>query len=144
MKISFFGHRKLNDLKEIKEKVTVILDEIIKNNTLVEFFCGSYGNFDSVCYSIAKNFKNKNQNIKITFVTPYIDDSYLRNINSNMYDEIVYPPIENSPKRLAIIKRNEWIINESDLIIFYVKNNFGGAYTALQYSKRKNKRIINI
>ena len=59
MKISFFGHRKLNDLKEIKEKVTVILDEIIKNNTLVEFFCGSYGNFDSACYSIAKNFKNK-------------------------------------------------------------------------------------
>jgi hypothetical protein len=52
---------------------------------------------------------------------------------------------QKSTKRYAIIKRNEYMIDESDFIIFYVTHRFGGgAYRALEYAKRKNKQYINI
>ncbi len=144
MKVAFFGHRKLYNLDKIKRKTIQTLLEIVKNNSFVEFFCGGYGDFDNICFSIAKDLKQNNNNIKLSFVTPYIYNSYLSKINFSLYDEIIYPPIENSPKRLAILKRNEWIVNQSDLIIIHVETNFGGAYQALKYSERKNKQIIII
>lgn len=144
MKISFFGHRKIYNQDEIKRKVTTILSDILKNTNFLEFYCGGYGDFDSICYSIVKEFKKKNDNIKILFVSPYMEESFLRKINTDLYDEVIYPPIENFMKRFAIIKRNEWIINQSDLIIFFVEFDSGGAYRALNFAKRKNKHIIHI
>jgi len=59
-------------------------------------------------------------------------------------DMSIYPPIENVPLRFAILKRNEWMMKNADLIIAYVKRNYGGAYKSLQVAKRKKKKIINI
>jgi hypothetical protein len=48
------------------------------------------------------------------------------------------------PSKFAIIKRNEWIVEQSDLIVVYCLRSFGGAYNALKYAKRKNKKIIEL
>ena len=40
-------------------------------------------------------------------------------IDSKLYDSTLYPPLENVPYKFAISKRNEWMINESDLIIAF-------------------------
>ena len=63
---------------------------------------------------------------------------------SRLYDASIYPPIENTPPRFAISKRNEWMMTNADLIIVYVNHNYGGAYQSLQVAKRKKKEIINI
>jgi len=67
-------------------------------------------------------------------------------LNSNSrieeYDESIYPPLESVPKRFAILRRNEWAIMESDIIVSYVIRSWGGAAKALEYAKRKGKRII--
>ena len=36
------------------------------------------------------------------------------------------------------------MIENSDLIIAYVNNNYGGAYKSLRYAMRKNRKIINL
>ena len=59
-------------------------------------------------------------------------------------DASIYPPIEEIPERLAIIKRNEWMISRSDLVIAWVDHSFGGAYKTLSFAKAKKKRIINL
>ena len=59
-----------------------------------------------------------------------------------MYDVTIYPPLENVPKRLAIIKRNEWMVDHADVIVAYVLHEWGGASTMLQYAVRKGKEII--
>ncbi len=56
----------------------------------------------------------------------------------------IYPPIENTPPRFAILKRNEWMMTNADVIIAYVTHNYGGAYKSLEVAKRKKKKIINI
>ena len=45
-----------------------------------------------------------------------------------LYDESIYPPIENVPPKFAIAKRNEWMMTNADFIIVYVKYNRGGAF----------------
>ena len=85
---------------------------------------------------------------EIVFVTPYITLSQQRKIDellkNKIYDFSVYPPIEKTPYRFAINKRNEWMIDNSDLIISYVKYNHGGAYNAIRHARKKKKRIINL
>lgn len=63
---------------------------------------------------------------------------------SKLYDSIIYPPIENTPPKFAIIKRNEWMVNKSDLIIAYVNRSYGGAYKSFAYAEKKKKTIINL
>ena len=65
-------------------------------------------------------------------------------LDSKLYDEIAYPPLENIPPRLAIIKRNEWMIDKADIIIAYVEYSYGGAYKAFEYAGKKQKRIFNL
>ena len=60
------------------------------------------------------------------------------------YDEIVYPNIEHVPYKFAISKRNNFMVDSSDLIIAFVDHAWGGAYATLMYAKRKKKTIINL
>ena len=54
------------------------------------------------------------------------------------------PPLESVPPRFAIRKRNEWMVNQADLIVSYVRRSFGGAAGALDFALRKKKRIIHL
>ena len=65
-------------------------------------------------------------------------------MSEGIYDSIVYPPLEKVPFRFAISKRNEWMVDNADIIIGYVKNQYGGAYKILEYAKRQRKNIINL
>lgn len=63
---------------------------------------------------------------------------------NGMVDASIYPPIENTPPKFAILKRNEWMMRNADMVIAYVKHDYGGAYKSLQIAKREKKKIINI
>ncbi|MBQ7364673.1 MAG: hypothetical protein IJW46_03665, partial [Clostridia bacterium] len=82
------------------------------------------------------------------YVTPYISLSEQAKIKEllkyGLYDESLYPPIENVPLRFAISKRNEWMMTNADLVVVYVNQQYGGAYTSLQVARRKKKKIVNI
>lgn len=71
-------------------------------------------------------------------VLPYLDREY----DAGLYDETLYPPLESTPKRFAISKRNEYMINAADCVIAFVVHDFGGAYNSLRYAQRQHKRII--
>jgi len=58
------------------------------------------------------------------------------------YDETIYPPLESIPRKFAILRRNEWMVQESDIVVAYVNHGWGGAAKTLQYARRKKKRII--
>ena len=120
------------------------MEEIVKGNN-VEFFLGGYGRFDEHALEVVIKYKEKHNNTKIIFVTPYIyKNYYLTTGMKRKVDEIIYPEIEKVPKRIAIIRRNEWMIEKADVVIAYVKYSFGGARMSYDYAFRKNKKIINL
>lgn len=111
-------------------------------------YLGGRGDFDELCATACRELKKERGDIELIYVTPYISLSEQSKIRYNeeqgLYDSSIYPPIESTPPRFAISKRNEWMILNSDLVIAYVIRSYGGAYKSLQVAKKRNKRIINI
>ena len=148
MIITFIGHSSVHITDELSNKVRNAILLNISQTSPITFFCGGYGNFDLHCASICRKIRNYIPNCRIVFVTPYITPTQqqkMKNlIDEKMYDSIIYPPIENTPPRFAIIKRNKWMIDSADLIIAYVSQTYGGAYKSLKYAQKHNKMIINL
>ncbi|MBR2870339.1 MAG: hypothetical protein IKB98_03045 [Clostridia bacterium] len=145
MIISFFGHADFSEKNKYEKPLFDLLCQLCKNANSVEFLLGGYGNFDSFAYNVCLEFKKAKKNVTLTFVTPYIG-KYLENrpFLRDQYDQIVYPPLENVPKKFAIIKRNEWMINGSDCVICFIHKTYGGAFSSFNYAKKKNKKVFNI
>lgn len=145
MVVSFIGHRKIENHDLLKDIVFEILKSLNTNGKLT-FFCGGYGDFDELCASAVKDLKAVRNNVRSVLVTPYIGISYASKLkaiaDSDLYDEILYPALENVPYKFAISARNKYMVDSSDLIISYVINTWGGAYSSLKYAERKLKKII--
>lgn len=148
MVVAFFGHSSLYITDELCNDIYGTIKKIIHHGEKLSFYCGGYGDFDNLCARICRSIKKGNPLCEVVFITPYITETQQRKIkelmDKKLYDSVIYPPLETVPPRFAISKRNEWIIQQADLIIAYVKYTYGGAYKALQYAQRKKKLIINL
>ena len=139
--VTFCGHGNLSgsEISFLEEKLLSEIKNLITNGADT-FLLGGYGDFDILCAQIIKNLKQNYPHITSVLVIPYIDKKY----NNQLYDCSEYPPIENVPKRFAISKRNEYMVDHSQIVVAYITHNWGGAYKTLNYAKRKDKIIINI
>ena len=145
MIITFCGHSNCLFSDEEKEKFKQLLIKKIRKNPTCKFYLGGYGAFDSLCLRTQRELKTYFPNIELLFITPYLDKNYSKlELAKYYYDDIIFPPIENVPRKFAILKRNEWMVDSADLIIAYVKYSWGGAAKTLKYAKRKKKQIINL
>ena len=145
MIITFCGHSQVIFTDKEKSVLrNILVDEINKNPTC-KFYLGGYGDFDGLCLRTLKDLKADFPEIELIFITPYLDKNYSKlEFAKYNYDDVIFPPIESVPRKFAILKRNEWMVEQADLVIAYVKYSWGGAAKALEYAKRKKKRIINI
>ena len=148
MIITFVGHGSMQFSHDLSRKIKKTILENTGIGEAVTFYCGGYGDFDIHCASVCRSSKSHIPNCEVVFVTPYFTSSQqakLKNfVDMGLYDSIVYPPIEKTPPRFAISKRNEWMISKADLVIAYVSRTYGGAYQTLQFARRKKKRVINL
>ena len=146
MIITFFGHTDFPAEEKSRTAVISVLEERVGNEN-VEFYLGGYGNFDSFALSCCKEYKKNHENASLVFVTPYITEEYQKNHLSEIsknFDSVIYPEIEQVPLRFAISYRNRYMVDSADLIICYVKREYGGAYQAIKYARKKGKQIINL
>ena len=148
MVITFIGHRSLYDAVGMLEKIKNVLDEIIKKDEKTVFLLGGYGEFDAECAKACRQIAKENASCELVLVTPYMTESHLKKVKemmtSKIYDTVLYPPLEQVPLRFAISKRNEWMIEQSDVIITFVRHSYGGAYKSLLYAQRKKKKMIHL
>lgn len=148
MTIAFAGHSVIPDINGVKAVVKDIIKEYIVESESITIFIGGYGGFDKACADVCKALKEEYDNIEVVYVTPYLTISEQEKIKQMQYlrlcDSSIYPPIENTPPRFAISKRNEWMMTNADLVIAYVNHDYGGAYASLKVARRKKKKIINI
>lgn len=148
MTITFAGHSLITSIDCIKKMVKEQIRNIIVDSEMVVCYLGGYGDFDNICALACKELKREYSGIEVVYIAPYIslsEQAKIKEMQSwGLCDSSIYPPIENVPPRFAISKRNEWMIENADLIIAYVDHNFGGAYKSLQVAKRKKKKIINL
>ena len=148
MIITFAGHRHITERDEIACKLREQLLLLISEEEKTLFYLGGYGEFDNLCLKVCRELKKDFPNTELVFVTPYITPNQQTRMNEmlsmRIYDSTIYPPIENTPLRYAISKRNEWMMSNADIVVTYVKTKYGGAYTSLCVARRKGKKIINL
>ena len=148
MKISFAGHSKIPSSGEIKKLVKELIRNHIENEKQITCYLGGYGDFDAICACVCRELKTEYVNMELVYVMPYIHISeqvkVKEMIDLGFYDRSVYPPVENTPPKFAILKRNEWMMVNADIIIAYVQHRYGGVYKSLQVANRKKKKVINI
>lgn len=140
MNCTFFGHKDAPESILPKLEQTII--KLIKTYNVNNFYIGNHGRFDSMVKETLKNIKKIYPHINYTVVLAYRprnNDSDIRDCQTMYIDELDY-----IPKKLAIVKRNEWMINNSDYVITYVVYTFGGAYKFKCLSEKKGKTVINI
>ena len=145
MIITFCGHSDFLFSDDVKQQLkNILVSEIIKNPTC-KFYLGGYGDFDSLCLRTLRELKKEFQDIELIFITPYLDKNYSKlDFAKYHYDDVIFPPLESVPRKFAILKRNEWMVEEADLVITYVMYSWGGAAKTLEYANRKKKQIINL
>ena len=141
MIISFCGHSDFCKTAEYEKKMFTFFDTLIGDQP-VEFYLGGYGNFDFFAYDCGNRYQKAHPNLKLVFVTPYLD--LPKGFSECQYDEILYPPLEQVPKKFAIIHRNRFMMEQADVVIAYIEHTWGGAYQSYQYAKRKGKTIFNL
>ena len=145
MIITFCGHSNCFFNDDIKAQLkNILVGEIIKNPTC-KFYLGGYGDFDGLCLRTLKELKNDFPEIELIFITPYLDKNYSKlEFAKYHYDDVIFPPLETVPRKFAILKRNEWMVDEADLVLSYVTYSWGGAAKTLEYARRKKKTFINL
>ena len=137
MIVTFCGHREVNKPEKIWKWLYETVEELILEGADC-FYLGGYGQFDAMAADVVRELKQKYQGIRSVLVLPYLDREY----DTSGYDESIYPPLENAPRRYAISKRNEYMVDKADVVVAYVVYGFGGASKTLRYAERKHKRIV--
>ena len=143
---SAFGHRDIYETEKLEPTLQEAVADAIQRGC-TEFLTGNMGAFDSLFSRTVREAKKEHPNIKLVCVKPYFtkeleeDKEYYY----NYFDEIVIPEVcAGSPPQYAIPKRNQWMVEQSDLILFYVFKHYGGAYNAKEYAQQRHKDIIEL
>lgn len=147
--VSFFGHRIIEDFNRAEAKAETLIRDLILQKGYVEFLVGRGGDFDQIISSAVKRLQRRirDDNSSLIWVLPYSTAELYNNVKSfgNYYDEIeICDVAQNSHPKRAYQIRNRQMVDRSDLVVFYVEHNSGGAYQTMRYAQEKGKRIINL
>ena len=137
---TFFGHRLVES--GLATKLLSTIEDMILHKNVTVFYVGNHGEFDSMARNVLRKIKSDYSYIKYYVVLAYLP-SKKREFDDD-WDETIFPEgLETVPKRLAIIKRNEWMIEKSDYVITYITHE-GNASKFAKIAEKKKKQVINI
>ena len=147
--VSFFGHRIIEDFNRVEKKAETFIRDLILQKEYVEFLVGRGGDFDQIVSSAVKRFQRRIRadNSSLVWILPY-PTAELRNYEESFsayYDEIeICDAAQNSYPKRAYQIRNRQMVDRSDLVVFCVEHNSGGAYQTMRYAQKQGKQIINL
>ena len=141
MTCTFFGHR--NTPKEVEPILISTLKDLIENKNVKNFYVGNHGDFDFLVIKTLKKLKIQYPHISYSVVLAYLPQK--KNVSDSLdFSLTIYPDgLEKVPYRLAIVKRNQWMIEHSDMAVVYVRNSFGGAAQFKELAEKRGKMVIN-
>ena len=161
----FIGHRQIKKSTELRENLITLIEVLIINKKVDNFFFGSKSKFDDYCYEIVTELKEKYPHIKRVYVRSAYQDipDWYENSLLEHYEDTYFPEHMAKAGRASYVERNQEMINKSDFCIFYYDENYlpprrknsrrdlfdyqpkSGTGVAYEYAmKKKDKQIFNI
>lgn len=147
--VSFFGHRMLDNALEIENSLEQVIQTLLRENEYVEFLVGRDGEFDQLVSSTIRRCKReyRSDNSAHIWVLPYLTAEFRDNEESfrDYYDEIeVCEVAAGSHFKNAHQTRNRAMVDRSDLVVFCIQHESGGAWQTMKYAKKQGIPYINI
>ena len=160
----FFGHRKVPNAVEIKNKVYKEVENLIANKDVCIFLFGSKSEFDDLCHEVVTELKGKYPHIKRVYVRlafQHIPDWYEDSLLKH-YEDTYFPEHMKKAGKASYVERNQEMINKSDFCVVYYDENYApprrknsrrdltdyqpksGTAVAYEYAIRKKRKIINV
>lgn len=144
----FSGHREI-DKSFNRELISATLLKAVELG-YDTFLCGMARGFDSFCFDAVTKLK-KTHDLKLIACVPCLNqDRYFSQTDKRAYDL----RINSSDEVLYISKkeyfngcmqmRNRFMVDNSTLVICYLKENKGGTKSTVDYAVKKNREIINL
>lgn len=148
---TFFGHRDIIFNRSIIiKRLNDCLISLI-NRGVDRFIIGSHGDFDSLALSECKKLRKIYPNIKIEVSITSL--SKMKKNKDNFCDldvylsvDTFYYPIEDVHYKRIITVNNQFMVNDSDIVVCYVRSNAtrSGAKTSMNYAIKQGKEVINL
>lgn len=136
----FIGHRKINNTKKQEQKLKAIIEELIIKNNVSTFLFGSKSEFDSLCYSIVSELKQKYPTIERVVYTCKSEFAVLKQYKKELeqifstafkqditlceYEKEIEHKTKFTSGKASYIERNKAMIDASDYCIFYYDENY--------------------
>ena len=135
-----FGHREV--MHNIRPRLTAIIEKLITEEGVTEFYVGNQGQFDNMVYSVLKELRANYPHIRYTVVLAYMPDEHIKELYG---EDTLFPDgLENVPKKFAISKRNDWMIQQSGYAVCYVHIITGGASKFREKAEKKGIKVIDV
>ena len=147
--VSFFGHRRIENALEIERRLERLMQTLLRNKEYVEFLVGRDGEFDQIVSSTIRHCRReyRSDNSSHIWVLPYLTTEFRDNEESfrDYYDEIeVCEAAAGSHYKNAHQTRNRAMVDRSDLVVFCIQHESGGAWQTMKYAKKQGIYYINI
>ena len=161
------GHRKIEETQELIDNTKRIIRELIEEDKVTTFLFGSKSQFTNLCYDIITDFVENGayyglSRIKVRAEYPIISKDYYEYLKT-FYEETYYYDEKLLSNKWSYIKRDRYLIDNSDISLFYYDDNYtpidkitnnktyfpikkkvSGTQLAYEYAIKKNKKIINL
>ena len=147
--VSFFGHRRIENTLEIENRLEQFIRTLLREREYVEFLVGRDGEFDQLVSSAIRRCKReyRSDNSSHIWVLPYLTAEFWDNEESfrDYYDEIeICEAAAGCHYKNAHQTRNRAMVDRSDLVVFCIQHESGGAWQTIKYAKKQGKPYINL
>ena len=140
---SFFGHRSIIDAEPVKQQLYEVVEDLIVNQNVDKFLLGEMGDFEIMAGEVVESLKKKYPHIIRHAILCFTEQvQQVAKVDSDCFHLDI--SVERCKRRGRIPKRNQMVVDESDIVVCYINAPYGGAYTAYQRAVKKNKQIINL
>lgn len=142
--VAFAGHRFDWQCIGVEEKLLQTIEELINKGYTI-FYDGACGAFDRKCLHAVLELKHKYPHIKVIQILKYYHHEKEKYELSPCYDGSIYPDLEECHYKQIITKRNEWIVENCDVLVCHIEETYkSGAFNTVKYAYQVNKPLIYV
>ena len=163
LKVCFIGHRRVNVTDELRSALRALLLELIREGA-TEFLFGDHSQFNDLCYDAVTELRQdypRLRRVKLRTGDPELSD-YAKRFFFDGYEDNICPAGVAAAGRAAYVERNQAMIHESDVCVFYYDPAYSpprrraskhgvtnyqpqsGTALAYAYAVKSGKRVVNL
>ena len=134
----FIGHREAP--ASLLPALIDAVEQHIVDYGVTEFLVGHYGNFDKLAAQAVIAAKRQHPEISLALLLPYHPAERPVQIPVG-FDSTYYPPgMENVPRRFAISRANQYIVDHTDFLIAFVTHPASNAERLLSRAEQRARK----